>query len=71
MNSLDQLINQSAALLQIIDELISLITKAKNENNLSKKQLNALMDNVTKTLNLVKLFEENYNDFIGNQVESG
>ena len=71
MNSLDQLINQSAALPQIIDELISLITKAKNENNLSKKQLNALMDNVTKTLNLVKLFEENYNDFIGNQVESG
>ena len=69
MNSLDQLI--SAALLQIIDELISLITKAKNENNLSKKQLNALMDNVTKTLNLVRLFEENYNDFIGNQVESG
>ena len=71
MNSLDQLINQSAALLRIIDELISLITKAKNENNLSKKQLNALMDNVTKTLNLVKLFEENYNEFIGNQVESG
>ena len=71
MNSLDQLINQSAALLRIIDELISLITKAKNENNLSKKQLNALMDNVTKTLNLVKLFEENYNEFIANQVESG
>ena len=70
MNSLDQLINQSAALLRIIDELISLITKAKNENNLSKKQLNALMDNITKTLNLVKLFEENYNEFIGNQVES-
>ena len=71
MNSLDQLINQCAALLQIIDELIILITKAKNENSLTKKQLNALMDNVTKTLNLVKLFEENYNDFIGNQVESG
>ena len=71
MNSQDQLINQSAALLRIIDELISLITKAKNENNLSKKQLNALMDNVTKTLNLVKLFEENYNEFIANQVESG
>ena len=50
MNSLDQLINQSAALIRIIDELISLITKAKNENNLSKKQLNALMDNVTKNI---------------------
>ena len=71
MNSLDQLINQSAALLRIIDELISLITKAINENNLSKKQLNALMDNVRKTLNLVKLFDENYNEFIANQVESG
>ena len=71
MNLQDQLINQSAALLQIIDELINLIAEAKNENNLTKKQLNALMDNVTKTLNLVKLFEKNYNDFIENQVESG
>ena len=65
------LLDQCTALLQIIDELIIEITKAKNENSLTKKQLDALMDNVTKTLNLVKLFEENYNDFIENQVESG
>ena len=65
------LLDQCTALLQIIDELIIEITKAKNENSLTKKQLDALMDNVTKTLNLVKLFEKNYNDFIENQVESG
>ena len=65
------LLDQCTALLQIIDELIIEITKVKNENSLTKKQLDALMDNVTKTLNLVKLFEKNYNDFIENQVESG
>ena len=69
MNLLDQLTNQSAALIRIIDKLISLITMA-NENKLSEKQLNALMDNVTKTLNLVELFKENCNEFIA-KVESG
>ena len=70
MNSLDELINQSKALIRIIDKLISLITKARYEN-LSKKRLNALINDVIKTLNLVRLFEKNYIEFIGNQVESG
>ena len=73
MNSLDQLIGQSKDLLRIIDELISMMRNAIDEldkDNFSEKELFALNDFTKKTLNLAKLFMENYNEFIDNQVES-
>ena len=73
MNSQDQLLDQSAALLGVIDELISMIRKAKDEldkDNFSEKQLFVLNDHIKKTLNLAKVFMRNYNEFIENQVES-
>ena len=73
MNSLDQLLDQSAALIGVIDKLISMIRKAKDEldkDNFSEKQLLVLNDHVKKTLNFAKLFIKNYNEFIENQVEN-
>ena len=73
MNSLDQLIGQSKDLLKIIDELISMMRNAideLNKDNFSERELFALNDFTKKTLNLAKLFMENYNEFIDNQVES-
>ena len=73
MNSLDQLIGQSRDLLRIIDELISMIRKANDEldkDNFSERKLFALNDFMKKTLDLAKLFIENYNEFVDNQVES-
>ena len=73
MNSLDQLIGQSKDLLRIIDELISMMRNAIDEldkDNFSEKELFALNDFTKKTLNLAKLFMENYNEFLNNQVET-
>ena len=73
MSSLDQLLRQSKILLEVIDELINLIKKAKdelNKQNFSDRQMFLLNNNIKKTLNLSKLFMENYNEFIKDQIES-
>ena len=73
MNSLDQLLRQSKILLEVIDELINLIKKAKdelNKQNFSDREMFLLNNNIKKTLNLSKLFMENYNEFIKDQIES-
>ena len=73
MNSLDQLLCQSKTLLEVIDELISMIRKAKDEldkHNFSRRELSVLNDRTKKTLNFAKLFMKNYNEFIENQVEN-
>ena len=70
MNSLDQLLRQSNILLEIIDELIKLIIKAKDNlknDNYSKTEMFILNNAIKKTLGLAKSFMENYNEFLKDQ----
>lgn len=69
MNSLDELIRQSNLLLEIIDELLISIQKAKDKNNLSKTEMSFLNDTIKRTLVVSKSFLENYNEFLNNQIE--
>ena len=71
MNSLDQLSNQSKILLEIIDKLVELIKKAKDElnnGNFSKSKMIDLNNCIKKTLALSKSFMENYNEFMEDQI---
>ena len=71
MNSLDQLLRQSNILLEIIDELIKSIKKAKdklNKGNYNKSEMFLLNNSIKKTLTLSKSFMENYNEFIKDQI---
>ena len=71
MNSLDQLCNQSKILLEVIDELIKLIKKAKhelNKGNFNKSEIIVLNNFIKKTLALSKSFMENYNEFMKDQI---
>ena len=71
MNSLDQLLRQSNILLEIIDELIKLIKKAKhnlNKSDYNKTEMFILNNAIKKTLALTKSFMENYNEFIKDQI---
>ena len=71
MNSLDQLLRQSNILLEIIDELIKSIKKAKdklNKGNYNKSEMFLLNNSIKKTLTLSKSFMENYNEFIKHQI---
>ena len=71
MNSLDQLCNQSKILLEVIDELIKLIKKAKhelNKGNFNKSEMIVLNNSIKKTLALSKSFMENYNEFMKDQI---
>ena len=71
MNSLDQLLNQSEALVKVIDKLISLIQKTLDDNgHLSKRKFIVLKININKILNFAKLFMKNYNEFMENYVEN-
>ena len=71
MNSLDQLCNQSKILLEVIDELIKLIKNAKDKldkDNFNKSEMIVLNNSIKKTLALSKLFMENYNEFMKDQI---
>lgn len=69
MNSLDELIRQSNLLIEIINELITSIQKAKAKNEVSQTEMSFLNDTIKKTLVVSKSFMENYNEFITNQIE--
>ena len=72
MNSLDQLLRQSNILLEVIDELIRLIKEAKDKidnENFNDREMLVLNNSIKKTLNLSKLFMENYNQFIKDQID--
>ena len=69
MNSLDQLIHQSNILIEIIDELIKSIKRAKDKEHLSKTELDLLNRMFNRTLALTKSFIENYNEFLNNQTD--
>ena len=69
MNSLDELIRQSNLLIEIIDELIMSIRKAKDKNSVSKTEMSFLNDTIKKTLVVSKCFLDNYNEFLTNQIE--
>ena len=69
MNSLDELIRQSNLLLEIIDDLLKSINKAKDKNDLSKTEMDFLNDTINKTIAVSKSFMDNYNEFLTNQNE--
>ena len=70
MNSLDQLLRQSNILLEIIDELIELIKKPRdNESDYNKNEMIILTNTIKKTLDVAKSFMENYNEFIKDQFD--
>ena len=69
MNSLDELIRQSNLLIEIINELITSIQKAKAKNEVSQTEMSFLNDTIKKTFVVSKPFMENYNEFITNQIE--
>ena len=69
MNSLDQLIRQSNILVEIIDDLIISIKKAKDKKDLCKTEIDFLNDTINKTIAVVKSFMENYNEFLTNQID--
>ena len=69
MNSLDQLIRQSNTLIEIIDELLESIKKAQDKKDLSKTELDVLNETIKRTLNVLKSFMENYNEFLTNQID--
>ena len=56
MNSLDELIHQSDLLIEIIDELLISIRKAKDKNNLSETEMSFLNDTIKRILVVSKCF---------------
>ena len=69
MNSLDELIQQSNILLEIIDSLLVEIQKATDKKYLSKTELDVLNETIKRTLIVSKSFMKNYNEFLTNQID--
>ena len=65
MSLLDQLINQTNTLIEILDDSINLITNLqKKENALTQNEMSHLQQNIVRTFDLVKSYFKNYNDFL-------
>ena len=65
MSLLDQLINQTNTLIEILDDSINLITNLqKKETALTQNEMSHLQQNIDRTLDLVKSYFKNYNDFL-------
>ena len=65
MNLLDQLLNQTNILIEILDDTINLITRLKEkETKLSENEISYLEQNIEKTTDLVKSYMKNYDDFL-------
>ena len=65
MNLLDQLLNQTNILIEILDDTINLIRRLKEkETELSKNEMSYLEQNIEKTTDLVKSYMKNYDDFL-------
>ena len=65
MSLLDQLINQTNILIEILDDTINLITRLqKKEKKLTENEMSYLQQNIDKTADLVKSYMKNYDDFL-------
>ena len=70
MSLLDQLINQTNILIEILDDTINLITRLqKKEKKLTENEMSYLQQNIDKTADLVKSYMKNYDDFLKYHVE--
>ena len=65
MSLLDQLINQTNILIEIIDDTINLIKCLQKKQN----EMSYLQQNIYKTADLVKSYMKNYDDFLEYYVE--
>ena len=63
MSLLDQLLNQTNILIEILDDTINLIT-CLIEKQPTQKEISYLEQNINKTADLVKSYIKNYDDFL-------
>ena len=65
MNLLDQLINQTNILIEILDDTINLIRNLQEkETILTENEMSHLQQNIYKTFDLVKSYMKNYDEFL-------
>ena len=65
MSLLDQLLNQTNILIEILDDAINLIQDLrKKETAPTQNEMSHLEQNINRTLDLVKSYFKNYNDFL-------
>ena len=65
MSLLDQLLNQTNILIEILDDTINLIARLqKKETKLTENEMSYLQQNIEKTTDLVKCYMKNYDDFL-------
>ena len=70
MSLLDQLLNQTNILIEIVDDTINLITRLKEkETKLTENEMSYLQQNIDKTADLIKSYMKNYDDFLEYYVE--
>lgn len=70
LSLLDQLINQTNILIEILDDTINLIKcLQKKQTKLTENEMSYLQQNIYKTADLVKSYMKNYDDFLEYYVE--
>ena len=70
MSLLDQLLNQTNILIEILDDTINLIKcLQKKQTKLTENEMSYLQQNIYKTADLVKSYMKNYDDFLEYYVE--
>ena len=67
MSLLDQLLNQTNILIEILDDTINLICII--EKAPTQKEMSYLEQNIEKTADLVKSYIKNYDDFLKNHTD--
>ena len=70
MSLLDQLLNQSNILIEILDDTINLIVRLKEkETKVTEDEISFLEKQIKKTANLVKSYMKNFDDFLEYYIE--
>ena len=65
MSLLDQLLNQTNTLIEILDDAINLIQNLRNKETVpTQNEMSHLEQKINRTLDLVKSYFKNYNDFL-------
>ena len=63
MSLLDELINQTNILIEILDDTINLI-RCLNKKEPTQEEISYLEENIKKVADLVKSYIKNYDDFL-------
>ena len=64
MSLLDQLLNQTNILIEILDDTINLIKCLFEKEKPTEKEMSYLKQNIEKTADLMKSYIKNYDDFL-------